>query len=77
MWITVLSLIFIMLLLIDAKRLRKRKNKRELILYVTLLTTAYFLFVVNQLHLFPLEKFSSIQIITDLVQLFLPTEHKV
>ncbi|WP_163580408.1 hypothetical protein [Gracilibacillus saliphilus] len=77
MWFAGLSLAFIVLIIIDAKQLWKRKNKRELILYFSFLTTAYFLFIVNRLHLFSLESFSSIQIITDFVQLFLPMDHNV
>ncbi|MFD2656567.1 hypothetical protein [Gracilibacillus thailandensis] len=77
MWFAGLSLLFIVLIIIDAKQLWKRKNKRELILYFSFLTTAYFLFIVNRLHLFSLESFSSIQIITDFVQLFLPMDHKI
>ncbi|WP_018933464.1 hypothetical protein [Gracilibacillus lacisalsi] len=77
MWFAGLSLLFIVLIIIDAKQLWKRKNKRELILYFSFLTTAYFLFIVNRLHLFSLESFSSIQIITDFVQLFLPIDHKI
>lgn len=74
MWIAVLTVIFILLIGIDAKRLWKNKNKKEWILYFSLLTVAYILFIVNEYHILPLERFSLIEIITDAVQLFLPKD---